>query len=71
MRSKLTIEITSGNSLVQVYGKRSARGWVVTTHSPTRVGQVGTAQAKKTAIQMALDAATEDPGRYLVKPKRP
>lgn len=69
MTPPLATTITTGLSTVQVFGKRSSKGWAVSRSSAESIAPIGRRKAKAEAIQLALDAAAETPGTYLVKPR--
>jgi hypothetical protein len=66
---RLTLEITSASSKVQVYGKRSTKGWTVKRVDGARADFQGHRKSKEEAIQLALDCC--EPGLKAVFSVRP
>lgn len=55
MCPKLSTEITCGSNKVRIYGKRSAKGWIVKRIDGATSTHIGYAKPKDEAIQLALD----------------
>lgn len=69
MSKPLTIEITRGPCKVQVFGKRSTKGWNVSRTDGAHSERQGHRKSKDEAIQLALDAC--EPGVVAVFSVKP